>query len=110
VLLASRGHRHDVVMIGGGNLLLRGIITRPTKDGDLLGERLPVGVVSVLSATQDAPAAVAAIERRMSADSLRPTIIAGEMPRPDVTVLGEAFALEYERWAGLLARSIARDR
>ncbi|MCJ7709954.1 MAG: hypothetical protein MUQ32_03905 [Chloroflexi bacterium] len=44
-LLASRGHRYEVVLIGGGNLLLRGIITRPTKDGDLLGERQPGGSV-----------------------------------------------------------------
>jgi hypothetical protein len=44
-LLASRGHRYEVVLIGGGNLLLRGIITRPTKDGDLLGERRPGGSV-----------------------------------------------------------------
>ena len=44
-LLASRGHRYEVVLIGGGNLLLRRIITRPTKDGDLLGERGPGGSV-----------------------------------------------------------------
>jgi hypothetical protein len=44
-LLTSRGHRYEVVLIGGGNLLLRGIITRPTKDGDLLGERQPDGAV-----------------------------------------------------------------
>jgi hypothetical protein len=40
-LLASRGHVYEVVLIGGGNLLLRGIISRPTKDGDLLGELGP---------------------------------------------------------------------
>ena len=72
--------------------------------------RVAVGVVTVLVATEDAPAAVAAIERRISADALRPAIVAAELPRPDLTVLGAAFALEYERWAGLLARSIARDR
>jgi len=69
-----------------------------------------VGAVTVLAATEDAPAAVAAIERRVSADALRPAIVAAELPMPDLTVLGEAFAREYERWAGLLARSIARDR
>ena len=67
-------------------------------------------VVAALAATQDAPAAVAAIERRLSAEALRPAIIAGELPRADLAVLGEAFALEYERWAGLLARAIAGDR
>ena len=44
-LLASRGRRYEVVLIGGGNLLLRGVITRPTKDGDLLGERRRDGTV-----------------------------------------------------------------
>ena len=69
-----------------------------------------VAAVTVLAATEDAPAAVAAIERRVSADALRPAIVAAELPMPDLTVLGAAFAREYERWAGLLARSIARDR
>jgi DNA-binding transcriptional ArsR family regulator len=72
--------------------------------------RVAVSVVTALAATQDAPAAVAAIERRMSAEALRPAIIAGELPRADLAVLGEAFALEFERWAGRLARAIAGDR
>ncbi len=44
-LLTSRGHRYAVVLIGGGNLFLRGVITRPTNDGDLLGERDASGSV-----------------------------------------------------------------
>jgi hypothetical protein len=35
--LAARGGKHEVVLVGGGNLLLRGIISRSTRDGDLLG-------------------------------------------------------------------------
>jgi hypothetical protein len=32
--------RYEVVLVGGGNLILRGLITRPTtKDLDILGER-----------------------------------------------------------------------
>ena len=46
----------------------------------------------------------------MSAEALRPAIVAADLPRPDLTVMGAAFALEYERWAGLLARSIAGKR
>ncbi|MDQ3690759.1 MAG: DUF6036 family nucleotidyltransferase [Chloroflexota bacterium] len=39
-LLASRGQHYELVLIGGGNLMLRGLITRTTtKDLDLLGER-----------------------------------------------------------------------
>ena len=84
---------------------------RQTSPVDVVSRwRVAVSVTSVLAATEDAPAAVAAIERRMSVDALRPAIIAAELPRPDVTVLREGFALEYERWAGLLARSIAGDR
>ena len=33
-LLQARGEAHDVVVIGGGALLLHGIIERPTKDLD----------------------------------------------------------------------------
>jgi len=40
-LLASRGVRYELVLVGGGNLILRGLITRPTtKDLDILGERV----------------------------------------------------------------------
>ena len=39
-LLAARGVRYELVLVGGGNLILRGLITRPTtKDLDILGER-----------------------------------------------------------------------
>jgi hypothetical protein len=44
-LLSARGHLYHVVLVGGGNLILRGLITRPTtKDVDLLGEWTPHGV------------------------------------------------------------------
>lgn len=72
--------------------------------------RVALGVLSVLAATADAPAAVAAIERRRSADALRPAVLAADLPRVDVGVLGAEFASEYERWAGVVARSIAGDR
>jgi hypothetical protein len=39
-LLAARGLRYELVLVGGGNLILRGLITRPTtRDLDILGER-----------------------------------------------------------------------
>lgn len=39
-LLAARGVRYELVVVGGGNLILCGLITRPTtKDLDILGER-----------------------------------------------------------------------
>lgn len=38
-LLDARGLHYEVVLIGGGNLILRGLVTRPaTKDLDLLGQ------------------------------------------------------------------------
>ncbi len=44
-LLDARGHHYEVVLIGGGNLILRGLITRPTtKDLDLLGEWTADGI------------------------------------------------------------------
>jgi hypothetical protein len=68
------------------------------------------GVLSVLVATADAPAASAAVERRLSAEALRPAVLDADLPMVDLGVLGEGFALEYEDWAGLVARSIARER
>ncbi len=44
-LLAARGLHYEVVLVGGGNLILRGLISRPTtKDLDILGARTPDGV------------------------------------------------------------------
>ena len=44
-LLEARRLHYEVVLIGGGNLILRGLVTRPTtKDLDLLGEWTADGV------------------------------------------------------------------
>ena len=44
-LLESRGFHYEVVLIGGGNLILRGLVSRPTtKDLDVLGEWTPSGI------------------------------------------------------------------
>jgi hypothetical protein len=44
-LLAARGLHYEVVLIGGGNLILRGLVSRPTtRDLDLLGRWTPAGV------------------------------------------------------------------
>lgn len=44
-LLETRGLHYEVVLIGGGNLILRGLVSRPTtKDLDLLGEWTADGI------------------------------------------------------------------
>ncbi len=44
--LEARGLQYEVVLIGGGNLILRGLISRPTtRDLDLLGEWTAEGVL-----------------------------------------------------------------
>ena len=44
-LLEARALHYEVVLIGGGNLILRGLVTRPTtKDLDLLGEWTADGI------------------------------------------------------------------
>src|SRR2546423_14515547 len=44
-LLEARGLHYEVVLIGGGNLILRGLVARPTtKDLDLLGEWTANGI------------------------------------------------------------------
>lgn len=47
-VLAARGHACDLVLVGGAALLLRGTVSRPTKDGDIVGERLPDGSIARL--------------------------------------------------------------
>lgn len=47
-LLAARGLHYEVVLVGGGNLILREFIPRPTtKDLDILGARTPDGVAQM---------------------------------------------------------------
>ena len=49
-VLGSRGYAYDLVVVGGAALLLRGMISRPTKDGDVVGERRPDGSIARLDA------------------------------------------------------------
>ena len=44
-VLQVRGLSYEVVLVGGANLMLRGIVSRPTKDADLLGTRSPTGLI-----------------------------------------------------------------
>ena len=44
-VLQVRGLSYQVVVVGGANLTLRGIVSRPTKDADLLGTRSPTGPI-----------------------------------------------------------------
>lgn len=47
-LLTARGLHYEVVLVGGGNLILRQLIARPTtKDLDILGTRTPDGIVPI---------------------------------------------------------------
>lgn len=44
-LLAARGLHYELVLVGGGNLILRELIPRPTtKDLDILGAKTPDGI------------------------------------------------------------------
>jgi hypothetical protein len=44
-VLGARELRYELVLVGGGNLILRGLIARPTtKDLDILGARTSAGV------------------------------------------------------------------
>ena len=51
--------------------------------------------------------AVRAVEGRAAADTLRPALAAGGLPRPDATVFGAAFASEVDAWLEALAAAIA---
>ncbi len=47
-VLAARGSAFDLVVVGGAALLLHGAVSRPTKDGDIVGERRPDGSIGRL--------------------------------------------------------------
>lgn len=47
-VLAARRYAYDLVMVGGAALLLRGTVSRPTKDGDIVGERRADGSIARL--------------------------------------------------------------
>lgn len=58
-LLANRGAHYEVVLIGGGNLMLRGLIGRTTtKDLDLLGQLTADGVVPLRPLPEDLTRAI----------------------------------------------------
>jgi hypothetical protein len=63
-LLAARDLHYEVVLIGGGNLILRGLISRPsTKDLDLLGAWTVTGVVPMRPMPQPLRTAAADVAR-----------------------------------------------
>lgn len=58
-VLAYRGSPYELVLVGGANLLLAGVISRPTKDADLVGQRLVDGrIVKLATMPQDLAVAV----------------------------------------------------
>ena len=69
-VLEARGLRYEVVLVGGANLLLRGVIARPTKDGDLIGQRLDTG--AVIAMRELPPALVRAVGDVATAYGLAP--------------------------------------
>ena len=63
-LLASRGLHYEVVVIGGGNLILRGLIARPTtKDVDILGKWTTEGIEPMRPMPEPLRLAVANVAR-----------------------------------------------
>lgn len=49
-VLGARGYACELVVVGGTALLLRGTVSRPTTDGDVVGERRPDGTIARLDA------------------------------------------------------------
>lgn len=95
-LLEERGHRIEVVAIGGGSLLLLGLIDRPTKDLDLvalkLGETL-VKPIPLPPALRDAAGDVARV-MKLPADWLN---------------AGPAAMLDLGLPEGFLERTVRRE-
>ncbi len=53
-VLAYRGEAYEIVLVGGGDLVLRGIVSRSTKDADIVGQRLDDGSIVALRTLPDA--------------------------------------------------------
>src|SRR5665811_569511 len=53
-VLGYRGEAYEVVLVGGGDLVLRGIISRSTKDADIVAQRLSNGRIVPLHRLPDA--------------------------------------------------------
>jgi hypothetical protein len=53
-VLAYRGEAYEIVLVGGGDLVLRGIVSRSTKDADVVGQRLGDGRIVPLLSLPDA--------------------------------------------------------
>jgi hypothetical protein len=53
-VLAYRGEAYEIVLVGGGDLVLRGIVSRATKDADIVGQRLANGSIVPIHRLPDA--------------------------------------------------------
>jgi hypothetical protein len=53
-VLAFRGEAYEIVLVGGGDLVLRGIVSRSTKDADIVGQRLSDGRIVPIHRLLDA--------------------------------------------------------
>ncbi len=60
-LLGSRGQRYELVLVGGASLLLRGVISRPTRDADVVAGRRGGHVVPMPHLPEDLDRAVRAV-------------------------------------------------
>jgi hypothetical protein len=96
-LLASRGLHYEVVVIGGGNLMLRGLVSRPTtKDIDLLGSWTSTGVETMGPMPEPLRAAVVDVARAYRL-------------APDWVNLGPESLLDFGLPDGLVDRLERRD-
>ena len=108
-VLAERDLAYEVVLVGGGNLLLRGIISRPTRDGDLLGQIDDGKIISIKELPEDLAQAVADVGDAfgLAADWLNlgpatlldlgvPPGFAGRLTRTDYGPLTVWFAGTYD--------------
>jgi hypothetical protein len=107
-LLAARGLHYDIVVIGGGNLILRGLVTRPTtKDVDVLGEWTAAGIKPMRPMPEPLRLAAADVARAygLAADWLN----LGPESLVDLG-LPEGFAARTERrdYGGLVTRRAGR--
>ena len=101
-LLEARGLRAELVVVGGASLLLHGVISRPTRDVDVLGSRSDAGDL-VPMATFPPPLASAVADVGLALDLKQDWLNLGPASLLDLG-LPEGFAgrLEPRVYGGLV--------
>ena len=83
---------------------LRAFLPRPIPAPDWASRWIvAIEVLRLVERLADAPDGAVVVEERLAAESLGPRLRDAGLPRPDLTVRGQAFAASFDAWIGALS-------